>query len=207
MKISDILRKKQPFFGLNLQEDELERLEKYSDLVFLNNDFLHLVAPMSLEEFAVYHILESLMMLEFLPFGTNFADIGAGAGLPSIPCLIVRKDLKAVLIEPRQKKSLFLHDTIKKLALENRAEIINKQFQEIKKPDVYFITCRALDKFSQKLPKLLKWGKDSNFILFGGDSLRETLKKHSINYKEKLLPLSRQRFLFFIEAETTVGKS
>ncbi|MFN3329421.1 MAG: hypothetical protein ACK419_00665, partial [Pyrinomonadaceae bacterium] len=61
MKISDILRKKQPFFGLNLQEDELERLEKYSDLVFLNNDFLHLVAPMSLEEFAVYHILESLM--------------------------------------------------------------------------------------------------------------------------------------------------
>jgi len=202
MRIFDILREKQFFFGLRLQSDELETLEEYCKLVFLNNNFLHLIAPMPPEEFAVRHILESLMMLEFLSPNANFADIGAGAGLPSIPCLVVRKDISAVLIESNQKKSLFLLDVIKRLNLGNQAKVINKQFQEVEKPNVGFIACRALDKFTQKLPKLLKWGRGSNFLLFGGDSIRQVLKKQGIDYKEKLLPLSKQRFLFFIETSS-----
>jgi 16S rRNA G527 N7-methylase RsmG len=107
--------------------------------------------------------------------------------------------LGAVLIETKLKKAIFLREAIKKLNLENRAEVINKQFQEIEKPNVEFITCRALDKFAQKIPKLLKWGKNSNFILFGGNSIRKALKELKINYEERLLPFSTQRFLFFIK--------
>lgn len=197
METYNILNKK--LRNLNLKEKEIKLLDEYSNLVFLNNNFLHLIAPMSAEEFVTYHILESLMMLELLPNNSRFADIGAGAGLPSIPCLIARKDLGAVLIETKLKKAIFLREAIKKLNLENRAEVINKQFQEIEKPNVEFITCRALDKFAQKIPKLLKWGKNSNFILFGGNSIRKALKELKINYEERLLPFSTQRFLFFIK--------
>ena len=158
--------------------------------------FCILVAPCSAEEFAVRHILESLTILEFLPENARFADVGTGAGLPAIPCLIVREDLRGVLIESKLKKSNFLRETLPELNLENRAEIINRQFEEIEKPKVYFVLCRALDKFSKKLPKLLKWSGKSKLLFFGGNSLREELEKNGMKFEAKLMPMSEQRFLF-----------
>jgi 16S rRNA (guanine527-N7)-methyltransferase len=105
----------------------------------------------------VRHILESLTLLEFLPRNAKFADVGTGAGLPSIPCLIAREDLRGVLIESKLKKAVFLEEVLSKCALQKRTTIINRQFEEISKPFVSFVTCRALDKFTQKLPKLLRW--------------------------------------------------
>ncbi|HSK30170.1 MAG TPA: hypothetical protein VLA17_09420, partial [Candidatus Limnocylindria bacterium] len=62
-----------------------------------------------------------------------------------------------------------------------------------------FITCRALDKFSDKLPRLLKWGKGQTMLLFGGNNLRETLEKLRIGFDAERMPLSEQRFLFLLE--------
>ena len=157
---------------------------------------MHLVAPCSAAEFATRHILESLTILEFLPENARFADIGAGAGLPSLPCLIVREDLRGVLIESKLKKANFLREVLEECRLENRVEIVNRQFEEIQKPDVSFVLCRALDKFTQKLPKLLKWSGNSSLLFFGGNNLREELQKNDIEFQEKLMPLSERRFLF-----------
>ena len=89
-----------------------------------------------------------------------------------------------------------MRETLTELKLENRAEIINRQFEEIEKPKCYFVLCRALDKFTKKLPKLLKWSGKSNLLFFGGNSLREELEKHNVKFEEKLMPMSEQRFLF-----------
>lgn len=104
---TEAIIKYQSFFNLKLKDEAIRTLSKYKDLVFQNNPLLHLTASMSEEEFAVRHVLESLFALEFLPPEVKIADVGAGAGLPSIPCLIVRSDLKASLIESRKKKSRF----------------------------------------------------------------------------------------------------
>ncbi len=183
-------------FGLRLEKTHLEKLSDYYELVQRHNPILHLVAPASAEEFAVRHILESLTLLEFLPRNARFADVGTGAGLPSIPCLLVREDLRGVLIESKLKKTVFLQEVLSKCGLENRAALINRQFEEVSKPDVSFVTCRALDKFTQKLPKLLKWSRGSNFLFFGGNSLRDELQKNRVRFTEKLMPLSGQRYLF-----------
>lgn len=183
-------------FGLRLEKTHLEKLSDYYELVQKHNPILHLVAPSSDEEFAVRHILESLTLLEFLPRNARFADVGTGAGLPSIPCLLVREDLRGVLIESKLKKTVFLQEVLSKCGLENRAALINRQFEEVSKPDVSFVTCRALDKFTQKLPKLLKWSRGSNFLFFGGNSLRDELQKNRVRFTEKLMPLSEQRYLF-----------
>ena len=71
--------------------EEGATLADYYELVQANNPLLHLVAPSSPEEFAVRHVLESLALLKFLPERAKFADVGAGAGLPSIPCLIAAR--------------------------------------------------------------------------------------------------------------------
>jgi 16S rRNA (guanine527-N7)-methyltransferase len=195
-KFVETIQKFQSDFGLNLEKNKAEKLALYYELVQKHNPLLHLVAPGSEEDFAVRHILESLTLLEFLPPNAKFADVGTGAGLPSIPCLIVREDLRGVLIESKLKKAVFLEEVISKCGLATRTSIINRQFEEISKPDVSFVTCRALDKFTQKLSKLLRWSKDAKLLFFGGNSLREEFKKNRVKFKEKLMPFSEQRYLF-----------
>lgn len=192
------IKSNQAAFGLDLADEQIERLACFYDLIQQHNEFLHLVGPMSAEEFAIRHILESLTLLEYLPKNTRFADVGAGAGLPSIPCLLVRTDLKAVLIESKNSKAGFLRIVLAKCELQRRANIFDRQFAELRKPDFTYVTCRALDKFTEKLPALLRWSGNCSSILFGGNSLRESLVKTNVQFTEKLLPMSEQRYLFYL---------
>lgn len=193
------LRNNEKIFGVSLSDETLKELAVYYSLVQKHNPILHLVAPCSPEEFAVRHVLESLAMLEFLPENSAFADVGAGAGLPSIPCLIARTDLRGALIESKEKKTNFLRETVAECSLETRVEILNRQFEELPKPPVSHIACRALDKFTQKLPKLLKWSGKSGLLFFGGNNLRGELEKCGLKFREKLMPFSEQRYLFVVE--------
>ncbi len=192
------LRANQGLFGLDLADDAIERLAVFYDLIQANNEFLNLVGPSTAGEFALRHILESLTLLDYLPQNARFADVGAGAGLPSIPCLLVRDDLRAVLIDSKEKKTKFLDTAIETLGLANRVEIVNKQFQEVDPAGCISITCRALDKFTERLPRLLKWATRRNLLLFGGPNLRDTLTAQKTTFTEKLMPMSEQRFLFVI---------
>jgi 16S rRNA (guanine(527)-N(7))-methyltransferase RsmG len=193
------LRTNQELFAINLSNDSVDRLADYYELILEHNPLLHLVGPSSPEEFATRHILESLTLLEFLPHETRFADIGAGAGLPSVPCLIARTDLQAVIIESKEKKTTFLRAAVTKLGLTDRAKVINKQFSEVTRPHVSHVTCRALDKFTEKLPALIKWSGDRQLLFFGGPALRDEMQRLGLGVKEKLMPMSEQRFLFVVE--------
>lgn len=186
----------QDVFGLNIADEKIEALASYYALIQEHNPILHLVAPCSAEEFVIRHILESLTLLEHLPQNAKFVDVGTGAGLPSIPCLIVRDDLLGTLIESKVKKNKFLETALKECKLEKRARLVNRQFEEVERPDVSHVTCRALDKFAAKLPRLLKWSKNASLLLFAGNSLRDELTENNLNFTEKLMPLSEQRFLF-----------
>jgi 16S rRNA (guanine(527)-N(7))-methyltransferase RsmG len=192
------IKEHQDVFGLKLTDEKIESLHSYYALIQKHNPILHLVAPCSAEEFAVRHILESLALLEYLPKDAKFADVGTGAGLPSIPCLIVREDLRVNLIESKARKIAFLEEVLTECKLTKRARIYNRQFEEIERPDVSHVTCRALDKFTQKLPRLLKWSKSATLLLFAGNSLRDAIQVENLSFSEKLMPLSEQRFLFIV---------
>ena len=125
-------------FDFNLPAETVSRLGEYYSLLTRWNDRLHLVAPCSPEEFAVRHILESLMLLKHLPTNARVADIGSGGGLPIIPCLIARPDLHATLVESSSKKSVFLHEATRGF----QATIIAQPFEQVEPPSVQFVTCR-----------------------------------------------------------------
>jgi len=190
------LKTRQSAFGFDLPEEAITRLADYYDLIQEHNPILHLVGPMSAEEFAIRHVLESLTLIDHLPHNARVVDIGPGAGFPSVPCLLVREKMSAVLIESGLKKANFLREVLTKCELEARAEIINQQFSEIKRPYVSYITCRALDKFTKKLPALLKWSGDCTLLFFGGPNLGDELKKLGREFTHRLMPMSEQRFLF-----------
>ncbi len=199
----EAIEKHQNSFGLYLTREKIFALADYYEFVQKHNEILHLVAPCSPEEFAVRHVLESLTLLEFLPVKAKLADVGAGAGLPSIPCLIARGDLRGVLIESKLKKAAFLKEVLTKCNLEKRTRVFDRQFEEfVIQRDFSHVTCRAVDKFTQKLPSILKWSKDSSLLFFGGYALGNELKKHDVKFQKKLMPMSEQRFLFIGKLRT-----
>lgn len=182
-------------FDLDLSAETVTLLGDYYSLLTRWNDRLHLVAPCSPLEFAVRHVLESLLLLPHLPQNAKIADIGSGGGLPIIPCLIARPDLEATLIESSQKKVVFLREAANRLDL--RSTIIARAFEDVPAPPVSFVTCRALDQFMRKLPALINWApRGSTLLLFGGEMLGGQLKRASVNFEQLLIPQSEKRYLF-----------
>jgi 16S rRNA (guanine527-N7)-methyltransferase len=186
----------QQLFGMMLDQLVVAKLADYYELVLEHNPLLHLVGPCSPEEFATRHILESLTMLEFLPANAKFCDVGSGAGLPAIPCLIVRDDLTAILIESKEKKTRFLETVAFELGLKVRTRVVNKQFEESDPNNAEVVTCRALDKFSGKLTRLIKWANPRQMLFFGGPLLGIKMREYGLSITPRLMPLSERRYLF-----------
>src|SRR4051794_35148606 len=93
------IRQNQGAFKRRLSDPQVASLVSYCEIIQEHNERLHLTGPSTPEEFVVRHILESLLLANYLPKNAKFADVGSGAGLPAIPTLLVRPDLKAILIE------------------------------------------------------------------------------------------------------------
>jgi len=193
----DSLRKGMSTYDVKLSPAMLDELAAYYELLLRWNERLHLVAPCSAEEFARRHVLESLTLIKHLTPNASVIDIGSGAGLPIIPCLIVRPDLKTTLIESSQKKSVFLREALKTVGALKRATIVSKPFDSFSAPNAEYVTCRALDDFSEAVPSLVRWAPTgSTLLLFGGPTLRQRLDDLSLQTTETLLPNSDRRFLF-----------
>ena len=187
-------------YGLQLSAQDISRLREYYEQVLAWNARLHLVAPCSPTEFATRHVLESLLALAHLPVGAHCLDIGSGAGLPIIPCLIVRPDLRATLIESSKKKAVFLREALRTAGAHNRASVMAGRFEKIHAPPADAVTCRALDKLKEMLPKIIGWASHaSTLLLFGGEGLREQLEDVGLAYEAVLIPESERRFLFVIK--------
>lgn len=174
-------------YEVELDTETVARLRNYYSLLIRWNERLHLVAPCAPEEFATRHVLESLLLLKHLPPHAKIADIGSGGGLPIIPCLIARADLDATLIESSQKKAVFLREALN--AVGRSATIIARRFEDIEAPAVEFVSCRALDQFSRKIPVLFEWAPDgSTLLFFGGEEL--------LDAERYLIPGSEKRYLY-----------
>lgn len=182
-------------FEIELSPETVTQLAEFYSLLTRWNERLHLVAPCEPEEFAVRHVLESLLLLRYLPAQATVADIGSGGGMPIIPCLIAREDLQATLIESSQKKVVFLREVSNQLHL--NTSIVARPFEDVPAPPVSFVTCRALDQFMRKLPSLINWApRGSTLLLFGGEMLGEELRNLGLDFEQLLIPKSEKRYLF-----------
>lgn len=188
-------------YGVALPSGTVQQLTNYYDLIQTWNRRLHLVAPCAPEEFAHRHILESLFALHYLPPDARVIDVGAGAGLPLLPCLLARRDLRGHFVEASARKAVFLREAVRTLGLSGVATVHNNRFEEIAAPPAEVLTCRALDRFSTALPHLLAWGANvPRLLLFGGPTLQPRLNELT-PYDSLLLPHSEQRYLYIVTSD------
>ena len=191
----DALQSSAPDYGVTLDRRSVDGLCAYYEILNSWNARLHLVAPISAAEFATRHVLESLTVLQYLDDNANVADVGSGGGLPIVPALIVRQDIRATLIESSRKKAVFLREALKATKTAGRGTVINERLENVSAPAVGYLTCRAIERFEELIPKLVEWAPAARLLLFGGESLKQPLENAGLVIEYKLLPNSERRFL------------
>ena len=196
-EFTDALTQHAPAYGVTLTPAQTEKLTQFYEHLLKWNDQLHLVAPCSPEEFATRHVLESLCAVPHLPHRARIVDIGSGGGLPAVPLMIVRPDVHITLIESSAKKYIYLHETCVKLVANSYPRIVTFRFEQAVLPPMQVLTCRALDRFTEKFPTLYEWvNVGCQLLLFAGPDMAATLDAQGLGYERQLLPNSEQRYLF-----------
>jgi 16S rRNA (guanine527-N7)-methyltransferase len=195
-RFAEAIERHAPDFGIELTGAQVELLSDYYESLLKWNERLHLVAPCSPEQFAIRHVLESLLLLTHLSPGATVLDVGSGGGLPIVPCLLVREDLRVTLIESSKRKTVFLREALRLMKSAERAQVINARFEEVEFPPSDFMTCRALDRFSQLLPQLIqRVHPKTTMLLFAGEMLRQQIQSLIPSAASERLPHSEKRFL------------
>jgi len=107
--------------GFAATPQELELFARYLDLIARWRAHARLTAVADPESAARLHIADSLLCLRAgIPQGSSLVDVGSGAGLPGIPLLIARGDLRVTLLEADTRKAAFLEIAAGELGLAAR---------------------------------------------------------------------------------------
>lgn len=104
--------------GVALLPGAYESLLDYIDLLTRWNAAYNLTAIRATAAMVPHHLLDSLAVAPFVR-GIQLADVGTGAGLPGIPLAIAAPERAVTLIDSNGKKTRFLREAVRMLALAN----------------------------------------------------------------------------------------
>ncbi|MBQ2755322.1 MAG: 16S rRNA (guanine(527)-N(7))-methyltransferase RsmG [Oscillospiraceae bacterium] len=113
------LKQKAAAIGVELDDTALARFDEYAAFLVDYNQNVNLTAITEPEDIVVKHFTDSLSLLPVIDPAQNakIADVGAGAGFPSVPLLIARPDLKITMVDSSNKRVTFLNLLLEKLEL------------------------------------------------------------------------------------------
>ena len=102
------------------QEDDYLLFSRYCALLQEWNQKMNLTAITDDQGIAIKHFIDSLLPLTLWPLPQNarLIDIGAGAGFPSVPIKLIRKDLHLTLLDSQEKRLVFLRHLCSNLGID-----------------------------------------------------------------------------------------
>ena len=112
------------------------------------NKIMNLTAITEEKAVILRHFADSLGVSAYIPYGARIADIGCGAGFPTLPLAIFRPDLQILAVDSTAKRISYVSDTARSLGLENvmalaqRAEVLGNDAAYRESFDV--VTARAV---------------------------------------------------------------
>jgi 16S rRNA (guanine527-N7)-methyltransferase len=153
------------------------QFEKYCSLLIEWNEKMNLTSITEHDDVFNKHFVDSLIGEEFIKKDATIIDIGTGAGFPSLPIKIVRKDVNLTLNDCLNKRLIFLNEVIKELNLE-KVKTLHSRAEDLPKNVKYdYALSRAvasLNTLSEYCLPFVKVG--GYFIAYKSKDIDEELK-------------------------------
>ncbi|MGZ8177714.1 16S rRNA (guanine(527)-N(7))-methyltransferase RsmG [Williamsia sp. SKLECPSW1] len=161
--------------------DRLGRARVYRDLLATAGVERGLIGPRETERLWDRHLLNCGVLGEAIPDGSTVVDIGSGAGLPGIPLALAAGSLRVTLVEPLERRYLFLVEAIDAIGLD--IEVVRGRAEERVVRDAVgdadVVTSRAvapLDRLARWSAPLIRSGGE--LIAIKGASAAEEIATH-----------------------------
>ena len=138
-----------------------------------------LIGPRETERLWERHVFNSAALADLVPAAARVVDVGSGAGLPGIPLVLRRPDLRVTLLEPLLRRATFLTRTVEALGLTDRVDVVRSRAED--HTGAYdAVVSRAL----APLPRLLGWclpltARDGAVLALKGRSAQEEVAQES----------------------------
>lgn len=177
--------------GISVTERQTEQFETYFRELVEWNEKMNLTGITEKEQVYVKHFYDSISLSFFYPLGgvRSLADIGSGAGFPSIPLKIVFPHLRVTIVDSLQKRIGFLKHLTEQLGLSDvdcvhgRAEDVARNASHRDRYDV--VTARAVARLSVLSELCLPFARPQGaFIAMKGSDPSEELKEAAFAVKE-----------------------
>lgn len=103
-----------------------------------------LIGPREVPRLWARHVLNCAVAQEYIAPNASVADVGSGAGLPGLCLAIARPDLKLTLIEPLERRVIWLNEVVEDLGLENVTVLRSRAEQAVGTVEADVVTARAV---------------------------------------------------------------
>ena len=90
------------------------------------------------------YVQHCAVVQEYIAPNASVADVGSGAGLPGLCLAIARPDLKLTLIEPLERRVIWLNEVVEDLGLENVTVLRSRAEQAVGAVEADVVTARAV---------------------------------------------------------------
>lgn len=163
--------------GIELSDKQLEQLDTYAKFLVEYNEKINLTAITEYGEIIEKHFYDSIVCSFHKELKGSLVDVGTGAGFPGVVLKIVYPDLSVTLLEPLNKRCVFINELIDKLDLK-KIEVINVRGEDysLKNREKYdFVTARAVTNLSALIEICGALVKENGYFmaLRGKDGLSE----------------------------------
>jgi 16S rRNA (guanine527-N7)-methyltransferase len=109
-----------------------------------------LLGPREVDRLWSRHLLNSAALAPLLHDGATVVDVGSGAGLPGIPLLLARPDLRMTLAEPLLRRVTFLEEVCRDLGLD--VDIQRRRAEDLPRAGWQVVVARAVAPLSRLVP-------------------------------------------------------
>ena len=167
-------------FNIKVTDKQLERFEKYYNLLIEYNKKFNLTAITEREEVIIKHFIDSVLGVDKV-LGNKLIDVGSGGGFPAIPLRIMKDDLMLTMVESTGKKCEFLKAVVDNLGLTN-VTVLNGRAEDLAKDPLYrenfdVCTARAVARLNTLCEYCMPFvNKDGYFIAYKGDAEEEIIE-------------------------------
>lgn len=112
-----------------------------------------LIGPREVPRLWERHVLNCAVIEDAFPQDARLVDVGSGAGLPGIALAVARPDLDVHLVEPMQRRTEWLTDTVGALGLDNVTVHRGRAEEFVGVVAARWVTARAV----ARIGKLARW--------------------------------------------------